>query len=106
MTETERTTGGPLGRIAGKLKEAAGSAVGNDELAREGRLQQAHVDAAEEAVGEAAEARQREAEAALEEERARTQTERERLQAEQAAAQREQAAEADRARTEAAAQTR
>src|ERR1700754_3065474 len=77
MTETERTAGGPLGRIAGKLKEAAGSAVGNDELAREGRLQQAQVDAAEEAVGEAAEARQQEAEAALEEERARTAQERE-----------------------------
>jgi uncharacterized protein YjbJ (UPF0337 family) len=61
MTETERTAGGPLGRIAGKIKETAGSAVGNDELAREGRLQQAHVDASEEAAGEAAEARQHEA---------------------------------------------
>jgi len=33
MTDNEQTAGGPLGRIAGKLKEAAGSAVGNDELA-------------------------------------------------------------------------
>ena len=31
-----RTTGGLVGRLAGKAKEAVGSAVGNEELAREG----------------------------------------------------------------------
>ena len=35
--EDERTAGGLLGRIAGKAKEVAGEATGQDELAREGR---------------------------------------------------------------------
>jgi uncharacterized protein YjbJ (UPF0337 family) len=42
---TERTASGPVGRLAGKAKAAAGSALGNEELAREGRLQQAQSDA-------------------------------------------------------------
>ena len=49
MTDRERTAGGALGRLAGKIKEAAGAAAGRDELAREGRLQQARVDAEREA---------------------------------------------------------
>ena len=44
MTE-ESTTGGLLGKVAGKAKEAVGSVVGNDDLAREGRLQQSQADA-------------------------------------------------------------
>ena len=46
MSDTpERTAGGLAGRIAGKAKETAGSLTGNEELAREGRLQQAASDA-------------------------------------------------------------
>ncbi len=38
-----------FGKLAGKAKEAAGSLVGNDDMAREGRLQQAQLDAEAEA---------------------------------------------------------
>ncbi len=48
--ELELTREGLLGKLAGKAKEAAGSLVGNDDLAREGRLQQAQVDAEAEAA--------------------------------------------------------
>ena len=41
----KQTTGGLVGKVAGKAKEAAGSLVGNGDLAREGRLQQAQADA-------------------------------------------------------------
>ena len=60
---TEQTAGGPLGKLAGRVKEAAGSALGKEDLAREGRLPQAQVDAEAAAAREAEEARQREAEA-------------------------------------------
>ena len=100
MTDAERTTGGVVGKLAGKAKEAAGAAVGDDDLAREGRLQQAQSDAEVNARREAAEARQREAEAELEAERDETLHERERLQAEQAQKEREDAIERDRVRAE------
>ena len=48
MTDTktpDETAGGPLGKLAGKAKETAGSVLGNEELAREGRLQQAQAEA-------------------------------------------------------------
>ncbi len=51
--ELELTREGLLGKLAGKAKEAAGSLVGNDDLAREGRLQQAEVEAEAEAAREA-----------------------------------------------------
>jgi uncharacterized protein YjbJ (UPF0337 family) len=41
----ERTRGGVAGRLAGRFKEVAGSMLGHDDLAREGRLQQAQVEA-------------------------------------------------------------
>ena len=44
-TPREETAGGVLGKLAGKAKAAAGSLTGNDDLAREGRLQEATVDA-------------------------------------------------------------
>ena len=53
MTEPEtdeRTSGGLAGKAAGKAKELAGEATRNDDLAREGRLQQAQGEAAEEAA--------------------------------------------------------
>ncbi len=42
---SEPTAGGIVGALAGKAKQAAGSLVGNKDVAREGRLQQAQVDA-------------------------------------------------------------
>ena len=39
----ERTSGELLGKLAGKVKETAASVTGRDELACEGRLQQAAV---------------------------------------------------------------
>src|SRR5207245_1098311 len=38
-TDGERTTGGLVGKVAGKVKEAIGSATSNEDLEREGRLQ-------------------------------------------------------------------
>ena len=43
----ERTRGGLAGKLAGRMKQAAGSVLGNEDLAREGRLQQAQVEAEE-----------------------------------------------------------
>src|SRR3954453_3902617 len=87
---TERTTGGLAGRLAGKVKAAAGQVLGNEDLAREGRLQEAQSDAEITARREEAEARQRQAEADLEAERNETEVERARLQAEVAQKDREE----------------
>ena len=102
---SEQTAGGLVGRIAGKAKEAAGSLVGDRDLAREGRLQQAQVDAEAEAGHEAAESRQREAEASLEAEKTETETELDRLQNEVAAQEREQRIERERQEAEREAQS-
>ena len=75
MTEPdtpERVAGGALGRLAGTVKEAAGSVLRDDELAREGRLQQAEADAEREAARHEAQAREARSEAELEEEKAQT----------------------------------
>jgi uncharacterized protein YjbJ (UPF0337 family) len=48
--DLEVTREGLLGLLAGKAKEAAGTLVGNDELARDGRLQQAQIDEEAEAA--------------------------------------------------------
>src|ERR1700754_4174801 len=106
MTTNERTAGGALGRFAGKVKEKAGELTGNEELAREGRLQRSAADASEDAAREAAEARQAQEQADLEAEKAANHEERERLEAEVAATRREHAAEQDRARVEAEASQR
>ena len=92
MTENERTAGGLLGRVAGKTKETAGSVIGDEELAREGRLQQEAVDAREEAREEAADARRVEAEAEIAEQRAENEQRRRELENELAAEQREEQA--------------
>ena len=66
MTDSETpedTTGGPLGKVVGKAKEVAGSLIGKDDLAREGRLQQAQSEAEVDAARREAEAQQRRAEA-------------------------------------------
>ena len=54
-----------MGRVAGKTKETAGSLIGDDELAREDRLQQEAAQTREEAKEQAAGARQAEQEAEL-----------------------------------------
>lgn len=86
---TQETAGGLVGKVAGKAKEAAGSALGNDDLAREGRLQQAQAEAEVDARREAQEAEQREAEAEVEGARGDLEIERERLRSEIAAEERE-----------------
>jgi uncharacterized protein YjbJ (UPF0337 family) len=79
VNDTERTAGGLTGRLAGKAKEAAASLTGNEELGREGRLQQEAAAAREDAAEEAAEARQAEQEAQLADDRARNERERKQL---------------------------
>ena len=49
-TPSERTVGGVAGKVAGKAKEVVGEALRDDELAREGRLQQAQGDAERDAA--------------------------------------------------------
>jgi uncharacterized protein YjbJ (UPF0337 family) len=97
---SEQTAGGLVGKFAGKAKEAAGSLVGNGELAREGRLQQAQVDAEADAHREAAEAKQRDQEASLAADMTDTEIERDRLQNEVAAQERERKIESDRQEAE------
>ncbi|MDQ3756248.1 MAG: hypothetical protein M3394_00115, partial [Actinomycetota bacterium] len=60
------TAGGLLGKVAGKAKAVLGSLAGDDDLAREGRLQEASVDAEAEARVRDEEAEQRRREAELE----------------------------------------
>ena len=91
----EETAGGPLGKLAGKAKEVAGSILGNEQLAREGRLQQAQAEAEAEAGQAEVEARQREAETEVEAAKMDNVLERERLQAELAAKEREAAIDRD-----------
>jgi len=101
---SERTTGGLAGKVLGKVKQAAGSVTGRDELAREGRLQDAQADAELEARRDAEQARGREQEAQLQHERTETELQRRELENEVAAQQREQQAEQDRHQAEAQAQ--
>ena len=101
--ENERTAGGLAGKFAGKIKAAAGSVLGNDDLAREGRLQEAQSDAETQAKREAAEARQADQEAQVAAEKAAVQDERRRLNSEVGAAEREERIERDRQKAEQAA---
>jgi uncharacterized protein YjbJ (UPF0337 family) len=102
----ERTSGGLVGKIAGRAKEVAGEALKDDQLAREGRLQQSQVDSEQEARNQAADARRRDAEAELEREKVETRAERERLENELTAKTREEAAERDRREAEKLAEER
>src|SRR2546421_9877586 len=67
----ERTAGGLVGKAVGAAKKVAGTVMDDDQLAREGRLQEAQADADREAAERAQEADRREAQA----EDARQQTE-------------------------------
>lgn len=98
------TRGGLAGKLAGRAKEMAGSVIGNQDLAREGRLQQAQVEAEADAQIAAERAKQAEAEAELQTERTENEIERERLENEIAAREREDAIERDRVAAEQAAQ--
>jgi uncharacterized protein YjbJ (UPF0337 family) len=89
----EEVSGGLAGRLAGKAKQAAGAVLGDDALAREGRLQEASTDAERVAAREAADAREADAAADVERDRAEVAEERRRLQNEQAAAAQADAAE-------------
>lgn len=99
----EKTVGGFAGRLTGKAKELAGELTNNDELAREGRLQQAQGDAQAEAAEARRDAELAEAGAKLEAEQAATARERDRLAAERQQVQAEQAAESAREHAEAVA---
>ena len=102
MTENDqKTAGGLIGRLAGKTKETAGSLTGDDDHAREGRLQQEAVSAKDEAQERAAKARQAEQQAELAEDRARNEQRRKELENELTAEQREEQAARDRASAEA-----
>src|SRR5688572_25712445 len=97
----ETTSGGVVGKVVGTAKEKLGSATGNDDLAREGRLQQAAVDAENEADLEEREAEISERTAEVEANRLDVEAERRRLAVELEADEREAAIEAEKARAEA-----
>ena len=83
-----------MGKVVGKVKEAAGELFGQDDLAREGRLQQAQVDAEVVAETHAAEAEQLQREQQLEADKQENELERQRLRTEITAAEREAALDA------------
>jgi uncharacterized protein YjbJ (UPF0337 family) len=78
----EKTAGGLLGKAAGRAKEIVGSTLGNSQLDREGRLQQAQVEAEEEAIEHGQAADEKDAEAKLAIARAETESERRELELE------------------------
>jgi uncharacterized protein YjbJ (UPF0337 family) len=81
----EKTAGGLIGQVVGKAKSAAGSLLGNENLKREGNLQQAQTEAEVVAERERKDAELRREDAAVKEQRAEAAAERDRLQTELAA---------------------
>jgi uncharacterized protein YjbJ (UPF0337 family) len=79
---SEEVAGGTLGKVVGKAKSAVGSLIGNDNLQREGNLQQAKVEADADAERAQAAAEVRRQEAEVLEQRADAAAERDRLRAE------------------------
>jgi uncharacterized protein YjbJ (UPF0337 family) len=98
---TETTAGGVLGRVVGKAKAAVGGLVGNDDLKREGNLQQAQSEAELIAERETEAAEQRKQRAAVDEQRTQATAERGRLEAELEAEERKENIERNEARAEA-----
>src|ERR1700744_4179638 len=94
--EREHTTGGILGRAVGKAKEVLGQTTDNDDLAREGRLQQAQSDADREASRAQRQADEQEQRAAVKERQAETERERRELENQISAEEREEQIERDR----------
>src|SRR5205823_3462533 len=78
--DNERTVGGVVGKVVGKAKEFAGEATDRDELAREGRLQQAQSDTERDARRQAADAHRRDAEAQVRRQQVETDLERRSLE--------------------------
>jgi uncharacterized protein YjbJ (UPF0337 family) len=78
----ETTAGGVIGRVVGKAKSAVGSLIGNEDLQREGILQQASVEAETDAERETQAAELRSDETAVVAQRAEAAAERDRLRAE------------------------
>ena len=96
----ETTTGGALGKVVGKAKEMVGKAIGEDDLAREGRLQQAQGEAEAVAQRHSAQAKLSEVEQRVEAEKRENALERERLQTEIASSEREKELDRERQRAE------
>ena len=78
-----------LDKVKGKVKEVAGKVTGDDQLAHEGRLDQKHAAATQDAARLEEQAEQRQTEADLAEAKADNEAERARLQAKQEQAARE-----------------
>ena len=97
---SETTAGGVVGRLVGKAKSAAGALVGNEDLQREGNLQQARVEADADAERERRAAELRAEEVAVTERRAEAAAERDRLRAEVEAEERKERAHDDEVRRE------
>jgi len=104
--EHEEVAGGMLGRVAAKVKQAAGRVLDDEDLEREGQLQDAAVDAERQAEEEVAEAQHERVRAELEEERAETEAAKADVEAERERIEREKQIQADRERAEQAAERR
>ena len=78
----ETTAGGAIGRLIGKVKASVGSVIRNNDLQREGNLQQAQSEAEARANEETRAAELRRQEIALEEQRVSADAERDRLRSE------------------------
>lgn len=102
----EQHAGGLAGKVAAKVKQAAGSLLGDRDLEREGALQEAAVDARDRAARFAGRARHEEARADLAEEQAAVQAERAELGAEELRREREEEIQRDRDAAEIAAERR
>lgn len=92
----EEVAGGLAGKLIGKVKQAAGDLVDNDELKREGTLQEAQGDAEVEAREREAQARAASEKADLEGEQLDNEAERARLRIEVEEASRRAEADAER----------
>lgn len=92
----ERTAGGTVGKVIGRLKAALGSSTDRPSLQREGRLQEAAADAELDARASAQEASVEERQAEIHRERTETELERRRLENEVAAQARAEQIEEDR----------
>jgi uncharacterized protein YjbJ (UPF0337 family) len=85
----EQVAGGGIGKVVGRVKEAIGSATGNDKLSTEGHAQRVQADTEREAAERAGEAAAKEESADLAAERAETDARRQQLEGELALESRE-----------------
>lgn len=85
MTNETNPATGVFDKVAGKVKQVAGTVLGNEDLKEEGRLHEVKADAESQAAAKAAEAEQREEEAEVAAKQQELVAERQRLVAEEAA---------------------